>query len=307
MQYVWDEDNHRYLDLASPVVSLGHRHPFVVSSMITQMHRIGATSDLVAVDPVGRGSPAIVGGAHPEVAALEVQLAATLPGKWRVLLRPSVADAKKLMRKIWRPYLTTMESLKCQEDLDRTISACRQLGKVVCFDETETALRTGHWWGFERYGVAPDVILCGDILASGMSSLGVVMTRLDVDAEYRSVLNPIAAVAASSVLSVMQQDDGLRKGWKQGVEWASAFESLRQAYPRLFGESVGVGTMHRIRLPDRRFGWNVPMQLMERGIRVAPVDRDNWLHVVSPVCTTVADIDMVRAELLGLAEAYVEE
>src|SRR5688500_12460127 len=46
---------------------------------------------------------------------------------------------------------------------------CRETGALLILDEIQTGFgRTGHLWGFEQYGIVPDVVLLGKALGGGM-------------------------------------------------------------------------------------------------------------------------------------------
>ena len=57
---------------------------------------------------------------------------------------------------------------------------CDQHGALLIFDEVQAGFgRTGTYWGFEHYGVTPDLICCGKGISSGLP-ISAVIGRPDV-------------------------------------------------------------------------------------------------------------------------------
>ena len=78
-------------------------------------------------------------------------------------------------------------------------------------DEVQTGLgRTGRWWGFQHYGVQPDVVCVAKALGNGVP-IGACWARADVAAsfvpgDHASTFGgqPLAASAARATLAVME-------------------------------------------------------------------------------------------------------
>ena len=81
-------------------------------------------------------------------------------------------------------------------------------------DEVQTGLgRTGRWWGFQHYGVQPDVVTVAKALGNGVP-IGACWAREDVAAafvpgDHASTFGgqPLAASAARATLAVMEELD----------------------------------------------------------------------------------------------------
>ena len=102
--------------------------------------------------------------------------------------------------------------------LDKTVAAIRAAGGIVIADEVQPGFgRAGsHFWGHEKLGFAPDVVVMGKPMANG-HPVGAVATRPDVMAAFRNAFsyfntfggNPVSAAAALAVLDVIR-DEGLQ-------------------------------------------------------------------------------------------------
>ena len=103
--------------------------------------------------------------------------------------------------------------------LDKTVAAIRAAGGIVIADEVQPGFgRAGsHFWGHEKLGFAPDVVVMGKPMANG-HPVGAVATRPDVMAAFRNAFsyfntfggNPVSAAAALAVLDVIR-DEGLQE------------------------------------------------------------------------------------------------
>ena len=103
--------------------------------------------------------------------------------------------------------------------LDKTVGAIRAAGGIVIADEVQPGFgRAGsHFWGHDKLGFAPDVVVMGKPMANG-HPVGAVATRPDVMATFRNAFsyfntfggNPVSAAAALAVLDVIR-DEGLQE------------------------------------------------------------------------------------------------
>ena len=91
---------------------------------------------------------------------------------------------------------------------------CDERGLLLMIDEVQTGLgRTGRWFGFEHYGIRPDVVTLAKALGNGVP-IGACWARRDVASVMRpgdhgSTFGgqPLASAAANAVLAVMERED----------------------------------------------------------------------------------------------------
>jgi 4-aminobutyrate aminotransferase-like enzyme len=103
--------------------------------------------------------------------------------------------------------------------LTKTVDIIRAAGGIVISDEVQPGFgRAGsHFWGHDKLGFAPDVVVMGKPMANG-HPVGAVATRPDVMAAFRNAFsyfntfggNPVSAAAALAVLDVIR-DEGLQE------------------------------------------------------------------------------------------------
>jgi acetylornithine/N-succinyldiaminopimelate aminotransferase len=110
---------------------------------------------------------------------------------------------------------------------------CDERGLLFIVDEVQTGLcRTGRWFGFEHYDVAPDVITLAKALGNGVP-IGACWARREVaDAfvpgDHGSTYGgqPLATSAARAVLHVMERDDLATRAASKGAQLTAALEVL---------------------------------------------------------------------------------
>ena len=91
---------------------------------------------------------------------------------------------------------------------------CDERGLLFMVDEVQTGLgRTGEWFGFQHFGVEPDVVTMAKALGNGMP-IGACWARRDVAAAFEPGDHattyggqPLAAAAARATLAVMERDE----------------------------------------------------------------------------------------------------
>ena len=96
----------------------------------------------------------------------------------------------------------------------RVRTLCDERGVLFMVDEVQTGLgRTGRWWGFQHYGVQPDVVTVAKALGNGVP-IGACWARAEVAAsfvpgDHASTFGgqPLAASAARATLAVMEEQN----------------------------------------------------------------------------------------------------
>jgi acetylornithine/succinyldiaminopimelate/putrescine aminotransferase len=91
---------------------------------------------------------------------------------------------------------------------------CDERGVLFMVDEVQAGLgRTGRWWGFQHYGVQPDVVTVAKALGNGVP-IGACWATAEVAAsfvpgDHASTFGgqPLAASAARATLKVMEEQN----------------------------------------------------------------------------------------------------
>jgi predicted acetylornithine/succinylornithine family transaminase len=110
---------------------------------------------------------------------------------------------------------------------------CDERGVLMMVDEVQTGLgRTGEWFGFQHYGVRPDVVTVAKALGNGVP-IGACWAREDVASafvpgDHATTFGgqPLATAAARAVLSVMRQEDVPARARRAGDRLTKALADL---------------------------------------------------------------------------------
>ena len=167
---------------------------------------------------------------------------------------------------------------------------CRERGILFMVDEVQTGLgRTGRWFGFQHFGVSPDVITMAKALGNGMP-IGACWAKRDVAAAFQPGDHattyggqPLATAAARAVLVALQDMDAPTVATETGARLSQALEAL----PRV--RSVrGLGLLLAAELVDVD-ARTVAARCLERGLVVNGVT-ESALRLAPPLNITSEQI-----------------
>jgi acetylornithine/succinyldiaminopimelate/putrescine aminotransferase len=109
--------------------------------------------------------------------------------------------------------------------------------------------RTGEWFAFQHFGVAPDILTCAKALAGGIAA-GVMLATEDVARTFQPGMhastfggNPIACRAGLATIETIEQEGLLERGRAIGRRFRERFEALRRERPALIRDIRVLGTM----------------------------------------------------------------
>lgn len=175
---------------------------------------------------------------------------------------------------------------------------CDDRGVLMMVDEVQTGLgRTGRWFGFQHYGVQPDVVTVAKALGNGMP-IGACWAREEVatafvPGDHATTFGgqPLAASAARAVLEVMQREDVPALAAERGVYLSEALAKL----PGVAGVR-GLGLLLAAQLDEPRAA-EVAERALAAGLVVNAVTPDA-LRLAPSLLVSEAEIDEA-ADILG--------
>jgi putrescine aminotransferase len=120
---------------------------------------------------------------------------------------------------------------------------CRHHGAFLILDEIQTGLaRLGTWWGMDREGVVPDILLSGKALGGGVVPVSAMIAS---SAAYEKLNqspllhtstfsgNPLGASAVRATIEVMRSENVPAKAHALGEILLARFATLRTRHTRL--------------------------------------------------------------------------
>ncbi|MGC8627616.1 MAG: acetylornithine/succinylornithine family transaminase [Acidimicrobiales bacterium] len=174
---------------------------------------------------------------------------------------------------------------------------CDERGALLMVDEVQTGLgRTGRWFGFQHYGVRPDVVTMAKALGNGVP-VGACWARDQVagsfvPGDHASTFGgqPLAMAAAKAVLGVMQT-----RGAPGLAEARGAY--LREKLAQVAGVSSvrGLGLLLGVELVHGDAA-RVAARCLQRGLVVNAVTA-TALRLAPSLLVTEAEIDEAVAAL----------
>ena len=204
--------------------------------------------------------------------------------------------------------------------LKEAYAVVREHGGLCIADEVQTGFgRTGdHYWGFQSFGVVPDIVTMAKGIGNG-APLAAVTTRRDIASVLTQRVhfntfggNPVSMAAGLAVLDVIDED-GLQQNSKVvGGRFKQGLKELQTRH-RLIGDVRGMGLMLGAELVRDR-GTKEPakeetLQILEiareHGILLGKGGLDgNVLRIKPPMCLTAEDVDFAL-EVLDVALSRV--
>jgi acetylornithine/succinyldiaminopimelate/putrescine aminotransferase len=169
---------------------------------------------------------------------------------------------------------------------------CDERGILFMVDEVQTGLgRTGKWFGFEHFGVRPDVVTMAKALGNGFP-IGACWARADVASAFEPGDHattfggqPLATAAARAVLAEMQRLDIPAAAARAGERLMSALADTTGV-----AEVRGLGLLVAAQLEEGRDAKAVVASCLAEGLVLNAVT-PTALRLAPPLTVSDAEID----------------
>jgi acetylornithine aminotransferase/acetylornithine/N-succinyldiaminopimelate aminotransferase len=133
---------------------------------------------------------------------------------------------------------------------------CTDAGALMIVDEVQTGMgRTGKWFGFQHYGVVPDIISLAKALGGGVP-IGAIMTSPEIAETFTPGThgttfggNPLACAAANAVIRTMKKDRLVERAAELGESWRSELRGIASGHPEV-ADVRGLGLMNGVEMGD---------------------------------------------------------
>ena len=225
---------------------------------------LSVTGKALFRDPFQPGLTDVTFIAFDDVDALEAELAAGAPAA--VILEPIQAEGGVIIPA--DGYLQAVREL------------CDSHGALLILDEVQTGLgRLGSWWGADREGVVPDILLVGKGLSGGVVPVAAVVATPDA---YRTISedpllhsstyagNPLAMSAASAAITALEEDDIIPKAQALGARLLDELQALKEDHaPTVLADVRGRGLLLAFDFHEDHFAGDFVLELVNRHVIVS--------------------------------------
>ncbi len=185
--------------------------------------------------------------------------------------------------------------VSCANYLQALRKRCDETGTILILDEIQTGFgRTGKFWGFEHYGIVPDILVCAKGMGGGMP-IGAFISSQKMMAVFKNnpILghittfggHPVSAAASLATLRVIQEE----KLVEQVAQKAELFKSLL-VHPKIKGIR-NKGLMMAVAFES----FEVLKPIIDRAIELGVITDwflfcDNAMRIAPPLIITEEEI-----------------
>ena len=196
---------------------------------------------------------------------------------------------------------------------------CDRWQALLVFDEVQAGFgRTGTYWGFEHYGVVPDLICCGKGISGGLPVSAVIGRKEVMDLYPPGSMtsthtgNPVCCAAVLANLQVIEEEHLVARSAELGQILQAEVRRIAGRYPRHVGAVHGrgmVAAMHMVRPggiePNASLAWEIVRRSVEKGLLMfSPVGYGGASVKIAPPLITPEDA--LREGVAVLEEAIAE-
>src|SRR5687767_2749237 len=157
---------------------------------------------------------------------------------------------------------------------------CDEHKVVLTMDEVQAGFgRTGTFWGFEHYGITPDLICCGKGITSGLP-LSAVIGRAELMDLYppgsmtsTHTGNPVCAASALANLRTILGENLVENARKMGDLLQTELGRIARRFPDRVGAVHGKGLVAAVQIvkpggsdPDADATWAIVRKCVEAGL-----------------------------------------
>ncbi len=171
---------------------------------------------------------------------------------------------------------------------------CNKNGAVMILDEVQSGIgRTGKWFGYQHFDVAPDIITMAKALGGGVA-IGAMMANEQLAAslkpgKHASTFggNPLACAAAIAVIEAIEEENLLNNAVELGKYIKEKLEQLKDKH-LIIDHIRGLGLMIGVQLKSA--GSEIVNKCLERGLRIN-CTHDTVIRFMPPMTVTKKQID----------------
>ena len=190
---------------------------------------------------------------------------------------------------------------------------CDEHKALLCFDEVQSGFgRCGTFWGFQLYGVTPDLFCMGKGLSSSLPISGVIGRAEVLDIYGPNEMtsthsgNPICCAAALANIEVIERDNLVENADKVGTVLQKRLNEIKEQFPDIIGAAHSKGLVAGLQMvkkgtkdPDYELAWEVIHKCFFKGLLMfAPVGFGGGTVKISPPLCITEDAALEGCEVI---------
>lgn len=187
-------------------------------------------------------------------------------------------------------------NIQPQSYYDGVQALCEKYGVLLIVDEVQTGMgRTGYAFGFQNFGLKPDIISLAKALGGGFPMAAMVAKKEIADAfvpgDHATTFGgtPLACAAGLAASSVLLDDEFLAKVREKGEYLRNQAKILADKLPGKITDVRGVGLIDAIELSVS--APEVSQKMLQKGVLVNNIG-EHILRLVPPLIISNEEIDM---------------
>jgi putrescine aminotransferase len=184
--------------------------------------------------------------------------------------------------------------------LSAVAALCRDRGALLVLDEVMTGLgRLGTWWGADRDGVQPDLLLVGKALSGGLVPVAATLATADVFAPFDKdpylhtstfSANPLAMAAVRATVEVIRDEGLVDRAAALGDRLVAAMTDSIRVIEHLVAEVRGAGLLIGMEFRNGLHAAEFLMDLLDNDVVVNhSMNAHPVLRFTPPATLTAAD------------------
>jgi putrescine aminotransferase len=205
--------------------------------------------------------------------------------------------------------------------LSEVARLCTAAGALLVLDEVQTGLgRLGSWWGADREGIRPDVLLVGKGLSGGVVPVAAMVATArayrpfgDDPFLHTSTFagSPIAMAAATAAVTAIRDEGVVERAAVLGARMLADLRAALAPCGPLVREVRGAGLLIGLEFDDPATALDLVLDLLDRGVLVNhSLNAHRVVRLTPPAVLTDAEagrvVDAVAAAAGGLADRTLE-
>jgi acetylornithine/N-succinyldiaminopimelate aminotransferase len=196
-----------------------------------------------------------------------------------------------------------------QEYIQALRELCDERKMVLIFDEVQTGMgRTGKWFGYQHFGITPDIVTLAKALGGG-TSIGAIMARPEladrmVPGKHASTFggNPLACAAGIAVIEAIEEGNLLEHTVRMGEYCREKFEAMKEKH-RLIKTVRQLGLMIGVELAVA--GDQIVALALKKGLRIN-CTQSTVLRLTPAMVVTPEELDRAFTILDEVFNEYEE-